>query len=115
MFMITYKKWDIILVPFPFTNLKTVKKRPALVISPEEYNAGPDLIILFITSNLSSFGKPGDHKIVEWNKSRLPKPSMVRMKFATIEKSIIIKKLGEILKTDQLAINNNLKDFFTIR
>lgn len=56
--MITYKKWDIILVPFPFTDLKTVKKRPALVISPEEYNVGPDLIIMFITSNLSSFGKP---------------------------------------------------------
>ncbi|MEX0661924.1 MAG: type II toxin-antitoxin system PemK/MazF family toxin [Balneolaceae bacterium] len=110
--MITYKKWDIILVPFPFTNLKSVKRRPALVISPEKYNAGPDLIIMFITSNLSSFGKPGDHKIVEWNKSGLPKPSMVRMKFATIEKSIIVKTIGKVLKTDQLEVNKKLAEFF---
>jgi len=113
-FMTTFKKWDIILVPFPFTNLKSVKKRPALVISPEEYNQGPDLIIMFITSNLSSFGRPGDHKIVEWNKSGLPKPSMVRMKFATIEKSIIQKKLGQMAKSDQLKINDKLKEFFMI-
>lgn len=112
--MITYKKWDIILVPFPFTNLKSVKKRPALVISPEKYNAGPDLIIMFVTSKISSFGKPGDHKIVEWKKSGLPKPSMVRMKFATIEKSIIVKKLGEMVELDRLKLNKKLSDFFEI-
>ncbi len=70
------------------------------------------MIIMFITSNLSSFGKPGDHRIVEWNKSGLPKPSMLRMKFATIEKSIVIKTLGMVLKTDQLEVNNKLAEFF---
>ena len=48
-----YNRWDIILVPFPFTDLTTYKKRPALIISPEEYNTGQDLIIAFITSNLA--------------------------------------------------------------
>jgi len=32
------RKWDIIIVPFPFTDLTTVKKRPALVVSPDNYN-----------------------------------------------------------------------------
>lgn len=46
----TYKKWDIVLVPFPFTDLTTSKKRPGLVISPEEYNKGSDILISFITT-----------------------------------------------------------------
>ena len=50
----TYKKWDIILVPFPFTDLKAVRKRPALIISPDEYNEKLDVVIAFITSKLDS-------------------------------------------------------------
>ncbi len=46
--------WDIVLVPFPFTDLTTSKKRPALVVSPDSYNSGPDVIIAFITSQLDA-------------------------------------------------------------
>ena len=107
-----FKKWDIILVPFPFTNLQFVKKRPALILSPENYNNGPDLVILFITSNLSAYGRMGDCLIQNWKQSGLPKPSMTRMKFATIEKSIVIRKLGRIQEPDQKSINSELQGFF---
>lgn len=91
----TYKKWDIILVPFPFTNLSSIKKRPGLVISPDDYNKGMDIVILFITSKIDREKKIGDYLIEKWEESALPKPSMILMKFATIDKSIIIKKLAE--------------------
>ncbi len=110
--IMTYKKWDIVLVPFPFTNLQTIKKRPALIISPDEYNAGDDIVILFITSNVSSFGRTGDYIIQDWNKSGLPKPSMTRMKFATIEKSIVIKNIGRLHKSDCASLVSKLNDFF---
>lgn len=106
------EKWDIVLVPFPFNNLQSIKKRPALIISPNRYNSGPDTVILFITSNIKSFGRPGDYIIQNWQKSGLPKPSMVRMKFATIERSIIIKKLGRITQIDQDALESELQTFF---
>lgn len=111
-FTMNYKKWDIVLVPFPFTNLQTIKKRPALIISPDEYNAGDDIVILFITSNVSSFGRTGDYIIQEWKKSGLPKPSMTRMKFATIEKSIVIKNIGRLHKSDCTSLVSKLNDFF---
>ena len=47
-----YNKWDIVLVPFPFINLTTNKKRPALIISPDKYNKNLDVVIAFITSKL---------------------------------------------------------------
>jgi len=112
--MMTCKKWDIVLVPFPFTNLRSIKKRPALIISPHHYNNGPDIVILFITSNVKSYGRTGDTIIQKWKESGLPKPSMTRMKFATIEKSIIIKKIGRITSIDRETIQNKLYTFFSL-
>ncbi len=51
--MIACDKWDIVLVPFPFTNLKSAKRRPALIISPGTYNQYEDIVIAFITSKSS--------------------------------------------------------------
>lgn len=108
-----YKKWDIVLVPFPFTDLKTTKKRPALVISPDNYNNGYDLVILFITSQMNSPKRLGDYYISEWKKCGLPKPSMIRMKFATIHKSIVIKTLGKLNNKDTSGLSKNLIEFLT--
>jgi len=111
----TYKKWDIVLVPFPFTDFTSAKKRPALIISPNKYNEGPDLIIMFITSKIDKLERVGDIMIKDWQDCGLLKPSMVRMKFATIDRSIIIKKLGIITSIDQDAIGNKLQTFFGLK
>ena len=108
-----YKKWEIILVPFPFTNLISSKKRPALIVSPDEYNNEMDVVIAFITSKMDLQYRFGDYKIKNWQESNLPKPSMIRMKFATIDKSIILKKLGKLKKEDIINFKNQLIKFFT--
>jgi len=110
--MTNYKKWDIILVDFPFTNMRTTKKRPALIISPDTYNKSRDVIVAFITSNLNTVPRLGDYKIREWKKANLPKPSMIRMKFATISKSVIDKKLGRLNKKDIESFSSWLLNFF---
>ncbi len=107
-----YKKWDIVLVPFPFTDLSNSKKRPGLVISPDKYNKGSDILILFITSKIDREKNLGDYLIEEWEESGLPKPSMIRMKFATIDKSIVIKKIGMLADYDITKFRKTLVDFF---
>jgi len=111
-FITTYKKWDIILVPFPFTDLTPTKKRPALIISPDEYNEKFDIVIAFITSKLDLEYRSGDYKIQEWEKSNLPKPSMIRMKFATIDKPAILKKIGRLSEKDVNEFKKLLINFF---
>jgi len=106
------KKWDIILVPFPFTNLKTTKKRPALVVSPDDYNQGMDVVIAFITSKMNLPARIGDYKISQWEKSCLPKPSMLRMKFATLDKNLIIRRIGQLAQKDQQGVSEKLAGFF---
>ena len=107
-----YRKWDIVLVRFPFTDLTTTKKRPALIVSPNEYNKQFDVVIIFITSKMDSEYRLGDYKIKDWKKSNLPKPSMIRMKFATIDKSIIEKKIGRLSEKDKNGLKKVLEEFF---
>lgn len=109
----TYKKWDLVLVPFPFTDLTATKKRPALIISPDEFNEGPDVVIAFVTSNLNVRPRMGDYTIQEWNDAGLPKPSMIRMKFATLHQSIIVKQLGRLSQEDQQGYQSDLTAFFS--
>jgi mRNA interferase MazF len=105
-------KWDIVLVPFPFTNLKSAKRRPALIVSPKSYNRDQDIVIAFITSNLRAEEKSGDYVLNRWREAGLPKPSKLRMKFSTIDKSLIIKRLGRLSGEDVANFKSFLIDFF---
>jgi len=110
--MTVYKKWNIVLVPFPFTDLSSAKRRPALIVSPDHYNVGKDVVIAYITSQMYLSPRLGDYELQNWKEAGLPKPSMVRMKFATIDKNIIVKKLGELKKEDSEEIEKILLSFF---
>ncbi|MFN8368408.1 MAG: type II toxin-antitoxin system PemK/MazF family toxin [Candidatus Kapaibacterium sp.] len=110
--MIQCDKFDIILVPFPFTDLTSSKKRPAIVVSPTAYNSSLDVVIAFVTSNIYSTPTVGDYHLLDWQQSGLPKPSLVRMKFATIDRNIVIRTLGKCTITDAQNITATLVDFF---
>lgn len=113
-FIMNYKKWDIVLIPFPFTDLSVTKKRPGLVISPDRYNKfSLDVIIVFMTSKLDGEKRFGDYRVQEWKKSSLPKPTIIRMKFATIMSSLIVKKIGQLHQKDIDRFSNELISFFT--
>ena len=46
-----HSQGDILLVPVPFTDLSSQKKRPVLVLSNKDYNkAADDLIVAAVTS-----------------------------------------------------------------
>ena len=110
--MTTFSKWDIVLVPFPFTDLSSTKKRPALVVSPDAYNAGEDLVLAFLTSNLGNPKQVGDLELTYWKESGLPLPTKLRMKFATVSQAIILKRLGEISQQERSRISKQLLSFF---
>lgn len=110
--MTNFKKWDLVLVSFPFTDLSAVKRRPALIVSPDNYNVGKDVVIVYVTSQLNSLPRPNDYLLRKWKKAGLPKPSLIRMKFATLDKNIIIKTLGKLEIEDCEEIEKNILDFF---
>ena len=54
-----YSRGDVLLVLFPDSNLKTAKRRPALVVQADTLRAGlPQTIVAMITSNMARAGHP---------------------------------------------------------
>jgi mRNA interferase MazF len=45
-----YKKGDIVIIGFPFSDLSTIKKRPALIISNDMVNKTGDYLMVQVTS-----------------------------------------------------------------
>lgn len=65
--MTSYEFGDIVLVPFPFTDQTTQKKRPAVVISSAAYHqAHPDLIVMAITSQMQAATIADNVTVTNW-------------------------------------------------
>lgn len=107
--MTTPERGDVVLVPFPFTDLSKTKRRPALILSSGEYNgATGDVIITQITSRVNAPPRPGDHTIANWSDAGLLAPSLVRAKLTTLHAGLIVRRLGRMPRGDAAAIDRAL-------
>lgn len=95
-----FEQGEILIVPFPFSDLSGTKQRPVLVLSKIEYNKNTDdLITCGITSNL----KDSRNSILIENNSleigNIPIRSRIKVdKLFTLEKTIVKKVIGKINK-----------------
>jgi mRNA interferase MazF len=102
---VAYEFGDVILVRFPFTNQTAAKQRPAVIVSSRSYNvARPDVVMMAITSQLSAAMSVGELRIADWQKANLLKPSAIKPVFATIEQSLIVRRLGQLQPSDRDAL-----------
>lgn len=98
-------KADIILIPFPFTDLTGNKLRPAIVL----IEIGQDLTICFITTQLK-WEELTDIELLPTKYNGIKKPSLIRLsKIATVDKSLAVGKLGELQKNKMEELNSKLK------
>jgi len=70
-----FQRGDVVLVPFPFSDLSTTKVRPAVVVSGSLYHATePDLILAAITSKITAMTGPLDYVLNDWQAANLRYP-----------------------------------------
>ncbi len=103
-------KADIILIPFPFTNLSDSKIRPCLVLLEAEF----DVTVSFITTQT---GWNDSHTIAikPTATNGLKKESLLRLnKLATIDKELIIGKIGALDNQEKSTVNQKLKEIFQL-
>lgn len=112
--MTTCNRGDIVLVSFVFADEKGVKKRPALVLSSDEYQSGrQEMIVAAITSNIGRV-LIGDYRIKDWESSGLPLPSLVTGIVRTIKQQMVVRKLGTLPSPERKAFDKNLKSLLAL-
>lgn len=93
-----FEQWEIVLVPFPFTDLSGAKKRPALIASNNRFNqAHDDLVCCLITSKIVP--EPGCPMVLpgDLKHGSLPFESKIKpYRLFTVEKMLVIKSLGQL-------------------
>jgi mRNA interferase MazF len=110
----SYRRGDIVLVSFPFTDLSAAKRRPALVVSPDSFNAATsDLVLAAVTSQIS---EDTPLIIVESDcvDGTLPKTSALKpTKLFTIHSTLVIRKVCAIRREKLDAVLDDLRQFFS--
>ncbi len=109
----TCETWDVVVVPFPFTDSPASKRRPALVLSSQAFNhgAGHSLMAQITKAKQSSW--PGDFRIQNAD-AGLPDECIVRMKLFTMDNRLIQKRIGRLSATDQQQVRDGLRQLMTL-
>ena len=101
MFIMNYSKGDVVLFPYPFSDFKTNKVRPAVVAS-EQGTQYKDVFIVPLTSKIGNL-KEGEIIISKWKKAGLNVETAVKRGCYLADADIIKKKVG---KFDQCDLDN---------
>ena len=108
-----FKAFEIVVVPFPFTDSSKIKKRPALILSQNlEFNREIEHSVMAMITSKKNSPWPLDVPIKHLKQTGLTAPSVIRMKIFTLDQRFIIRKAGSLAKTDQISVKQSLSKLF---
>ena len=103
--IVTFEAFDVVVVPFPFTDRAATKRRPALVLSERSaFNAGIGHAVLAMITSASHSGWPLDVPLSDLHAAGLTSASVVRMKLFTLDERLILRKAGSLAAADRKAV-----------
>lgn len=102
------ERWDVVIVPFPFTDRTASKRRPALVLSSAEFNASGHCVLAMITTAAHA-SWPSDVMLTNSVEAGLHNPSVVRCKIFTLDTRLILRQAGALVDADMNAVRTQLR------
>lgn len=106
-----FDQYDIVVVPFPFTDKKTSKRRPALVISTPGYQTVSQHCVLTMITSAQHSNWAGDIEIKNLNSTGLNSPSLIRFKIFTLDQRLILHKLGKLGNEEISLVEETLDEY----
>ena len=112
----SYKRGDVVLVPFPFTDLSSAKQRPALVVSADVLNSTrDDVLVAAITSQVPVKLAADEFMIPAGDLAAcgLPKASILKLtKLAALHRQLVIKRIGALPAVTLTQVLAQLRQMF---
>ena len=105
-----FQRSDVVLVPFPFSDLSTTKVRPAVVVSSALYHATePDLLLAALTSKVATATGPFDYLLSDWRAAGLRYPSALKPVLFTLDPARVIYRIGALTSADLAQVDQQLR------
>jgi mRNA interferase MazF len=105
-----YQTGEVVLVNYPYTDLTTVKARPAVVVSGARYQSEqPDVMLAALTSNVSAATGSLDYVLQDWTAAGLRLPTAYKPVLVTLEPSLIVHRIGHLSSRDFMEIQTRLR------
>jgi len=105
---VDFEPFDVVVVPFPFTDKVGTKRRPALVVSSASFNGHHDQVVLAMITSAKQSDWPSDVQLEEWTAAGLTVPCRVRFKLFTLDRGTVLKKAGALSPHDRATVQRAL-------
>jgi mRNA interferase MazF len=97
-----YNRFDVVIVPFPFTDSSIKKRRPALIISESSvFNKQMQMSVMAMITTSTHQPWALDVNISDLSSAGLNNPSIVRMKLFTLDNARIVRQIGRLAQLDE--------------
>ena len=110
-----FQRWDVVLVPFPYTERNYTKVRPALVVSTDTLSTKTGKYFLMMITSAQHTRIYGDVLIRDLKLAGLPGESIVRpSKIATFEEASFVRRIGALTVKDRKAVSAQLRELLWV-
>jgi len=106
----TYKQFVVIVVPFPFADTSSTKRRPAVVISANEFNKNSKHVVCAMITSAKHSSWESDVSMTDLDNTGLHNESVIRCKFFTLDQELIIRTIGNLGKKDKALFSKTIKN-----
>lgn len=109
-----FKAFDVIAVPFPFTDRDATKRRPALVVSNELFNKQHDQLVLAMITTTTNNVWLSDVPLAHWQEVGLKVPCRFRFKLFTLDQNLVLKAIGHLSSQDIKSVQAVLAKYVEV-
>lgn len=111
----SFERFVVVRVPFPFTDRNATKNRPALVLSdPVGFNTPAGHSVMAMITSESNSPWPLDCPLADLAAAGLPAPSKVRFKLFTLDHRLVRGILGKLSAQDSQGVQAKLSKLLSV-
>ena len=117
----TFEAFDVVVVPFPFMDRTTTKRRPALVLSDAETfnkHVGQSVLAMITSAKetaITMSRSQVDIPIENLSAAGLTSASVVRMKLFNLDDRLVVRKAGALAVGDRAVVTDRLRQLLTLK
>ena len=100
---------DVIVVPFPFVDVRASKRSPSIVLSNRIFNEASGHSICAMVTTAARMRWPSDMAISDLGSAGLPRACVVRWKLFTLPNHLIERKAGTLSHADRAAVTSTTR------